>query len=217
MQWAYRGSSARCGDNEDCISVHGETTALADWRAHLREATGLEQRRHADDVAGGVDQVAQRLVIAEAEGRVLASQRARQGVELRLPCGLACGQLGWRQHADYADQYMTVCCAADASAAGRDSKAHSCQLFDMLSHTVMTQRVPTATAVSALPVWQLPKGAAFAWRPDIRYGSQSYLDLRVGRAAQQYELAAPVQCAPRCVLHQRDACIGDRAHLRHLS
>lgn len=40
---------------------------------HLREAARLKHGRHKHEIAGGVDEVAQRLVKRKAEGRVLAS------------------------------------------------------------------------------------------------------------------------------------------------
>lgn len=52
---------------------------------HLGEATGLKHGGDGDDVAAGVDEVAQRLIVAEAEVRILAPKRRSQRVELGLP------------------------------------------------------------------------------------------------------------------------------------
>ena len=41
--------------------------------AHLRESTRLKYRRDADDVAGGVDEVTQRLVVGECERSVFTA------------------------------------------------------------------------------------------------------------------------------------------------
>lgn len=54
---------------------------------HLREAAGLKHRRHDEHVAAGVDEVAQRLVVGEAQRRavgVVARQLVAQRVELAL-------------------------------------------------------------------------------------------------------------------------------------
>ena len=58
--------------------------ARAPHRDHLREATGLKHGGDEDEVAGRVDEVAQRLVEGEAKGGVLAAVAVLQTLELRL-------------------------------------------------------------------------------------------------------------------------------------
>lgn len=55
---------------------------------HLRQATRLEHGRNHDEITARVDEVAQRLVVRETEGRVLTAQLVTQGIELALDFGI---------------------------------------------------------------------------------------------------------------------------------